>query len=612
MSLAFGVILRLGGAYVTNLGVTLQKLSHARQQRVSRLDGGDSDADEEDDGAIEMKHGANGPNENDQTKEDTEEVNTSGIGKNRDISDDTSDESRQSFLAKLNCCGSVPWLLWLLGVFLFAIGNVANFGALVWTPASLYAALGTAGLAWNCLNSRVFLQEYLTPRVCFATLLIVGGAALSTFTSGDGGEAGSSSSTWVSLDSVSRAPSTPVSVWLMLNVALYFAHIVGIMLHARRWKQFREEFGILVDEDETPEVETPVSISSEVSDKKALEPAPLDTHVVHLRLDDQLDVTDFDAVDHIDRTVDRAVEDVCNGASNDCDDACNQSVETVPTPAETVVENDRNLCNTSSVGDETASEPSDDDCKDAVYADGDDTDHVRQATITHRCETVVGPIEEYERELCLRRRAMRSSRWLSVLLPSLAALLASTMVACIKLISEITQSSLSKKSGVSNSDSGQGFGYLASHALPWLLVVATIAFAVLHLRVLNAALRKFDQLLVVPVFAVCLSSFALLSGALLFADFSQQKMMTTLLFALSQVISFAGVVLLAYSARSASEDDVCAADGLDTVLAGDATSEGLTVDTNRRGLGPFADVHADIELTEPNSAPTVAALGAGQ
>ena len=66
----------------------------------------------------------------------------------------------------------------------------------------------------------------------------------------------------------------------------------------------------------------------------------------------------------------------------------------------------------------------------------------------------------------------------------------------------------------------------------------------MQIFLLNLGLRDYDQLLVVPVFAVSLEFFTILGGLLFFGEFGTLNTVRKILFALGVIVTFLGVFVI--------------------------------------------------------------------
>ncbi|KAL5017448.1 hypothetical protein ScPMuIL_007037 [Solemya velum] len=71
--------------------------------------------------------------------------------------------------------------LWWLGLFLMVFGEVGNFSAYGFAPASLVAPLGTTTVVANLFLAAIFLKESIKPEHLFGSFLAVVGAVLLVF-----------------------------------------------------------------------------------------------------------------------------------------------------------------------------------------------------------------------------------------------------------------------------------------------------------------------------------------------------------------------------------------------------------------------------------------------
>lgn len=122
---AVGVLVSVVGAFLDNLGVTIQKSSHMMR-------GGDE-----------------------------------AVGDARTGSSSTSSSSPYYRETR-----------WLVGFAVFLVGNIFNVVGLGLAPETLFAAIGGVTLAANAVNSRWLLGEPMSGRVVAATVLIIAGSVV--------------------------------------------------------------------------------------------------------------------------------------------------------------------------------------------------------------------------------------------------------------------------------------------------------------------------------------------------------------------------------------------------------------------------------------------------
>jgi len=106
--------------------------------------------------------------------------------------------------------------LWWLGLILMILGEVGNFLAYGFAPASLIAPLGTVGLISNAVIAPLFLQEIFRTRDFAGILLAMGGAVMVVFTS---------------KNSDSQLPPDKVlELFFRTKVYIYICVCVGLMI----------------------------------------------------------------------------------------------------------------------------------------------------------------------------------------------------------------------------------------------------------------------------------------------------------------------------------------------------------------------------------------------
>eukprot|EP00290_Baffinella_frigidus_P022656 CAMPEP_0180252882 /NCGR_PEP_ID=MMETSP0987-20121128/39288_1 /TAXON_ID=697907 /ORGANISM="non described non described, Strain CCMP2293" /LENGTH=1010 /DNA_ID=CAMNT_0022221681 /DNA_START=65 /DNA_END=3095 /DNA_ORIENTATION=+ len=72
--------------------------------------------------------------------------------------------------------------MWWLGLFLMLGGEVGNFFAYGWAPATVVSPLGAVAVVSNCLLSRIFLKEEITVRNLIGVFFAIAGATTIAFT----------------------------------------------------------------------------------------------------------------------------------------------------------------------------------------------------------------------------------------------------------------------------------------------------------------------------------------------------------------------------------------------------------------------------------------------
>ena len=72
--------------------------------------------------------------------------------------------------------------MWWLGLVLMLGGEVGNFFAYGWAPATVVSPLGAVAVVSNCLLSRIVLKEEITKRNLIGVFFAIAGATTIAFT----------------------------------------------------------------------------------------------------------------------------------------------------------------------------------------------------------------------------------------------------------------------------------------------------------------------------------------------------------------------------------------------------------------------------------------------
>eukprot|EP00292_Cryptomonas_paramecium_P024014 CAMPEP_0113670354 /NCGR_PEP_ID=MMETSP0038_2-20120614/5091_1 /TAXON_ID=2898 /ORGANISM="Cryptomonas paramecium" /LENGTH=143 /DNA_ID=CAMNT_0000586363 /DNA_START=182 /DNA_END=609 /DNA_ORIENTATION=- /assembly_acc=CAM_ASM_000170 len=87
----------------------------------------------------------------------------------------------QKLVHRANADGKRSYLsfpLWWLGFLLIVVGEVGNFLAYGWAPATLVAPLGAISVVSNCILARIIVKEPLSHRSAAGVTLALLGAAV--------------------------------------------------------------------------------------------------------------------------------------------------------------------------------------------------------------------------------------------------------------------------------------------------------------------------------------------------------------------------------------------------------------------------------------------------
>ena len=71
--------------------------------------------------------------------------------------------------------GCTTEFIWNMGMFAFVFGSIVNFASFAFAAQSLLACLGTVQFVSNVFFAKFVLKETLTPRIIFATTVIISG-----------------------------------------------------------------------------------------------------------------------------------------------------------------------------------------------------------------------------------------------------------------------------------------------------------------------------------------------------------------------------------------------------------------------------------------------------
>jgi glucose uptake protein GlcU len=89
----------------------------------------------------------------------------------------------------------------------------------------------------------------------------------------------------------------------------------------------------------------------------------------------------------------------------------------------------------------------------------------------------------------------------------------------------------------------------------YFFIFLIFALGAAQIHVLNLGLRKFDQIVVIPVFSVSLETFSILVGILYFEEYRNFSLTQALLFPVAIAITFIGVYITAKGQKEQDEQD---------------------------------------------------------
>lgn len=90
-----------------------------------------------------------------------------------------------------------------------------------------------------------------------------------------------------------------------------------------------------------------------------------------------------------------------------------------------------------------------------------------------------------------------------------------------------------------------GHGYPSfAKVQTYLIIISTISLAAHQVHWINLSLKRFDQLVVVPVFAVALESFNVIGGGIFFQELTGFTIVQAIMFPIAIVISYTGVLII--------------------------------------------------------------------
>jgi hypothetical protein len=149
-------------------------------------------------------------------------------------------------------------------------------------------------------------------------------------------------------------------------------------------------------------------------------------------------------------------------------------------------------------------------------------------------------------DLCYEKLPLKNEVWrqmvLCIVYPLLAGMIGSITLLSAKIIAEIV-----KSAALGNPEFAKFSTYF------FLFLVVALGASQIH--VLNLGLRKFDQIVVIPVFSVALETFSIIIGILYFEEYRNFDVTQSLLFPVAIAITFLGVYITAKGQKEQDEHE---------------------------------------------------------
>jgi energy-converting hydrogenase Eha subunit C len=163
-------------------------------------------------------------------------------------------------------------------------------------------------------------------------------------------------------------------------------------------------------------------------------------------------------------------------------------------------------------------------------------------------EIILGSLREAKHNLCVARMMLNCGllwnctvwrkRVLSVVYPLLAGMIGSITLLSAKGAADVVKS-------------GNDFGQVATYM--FFLLVLILGPTQIH--VLNLGLKKFDQIVVIPVFTVALESFSVIISIIFFEEYFYFNLYQSIFFPVSILVTYIGVYLTAIGQKTRDSEN---------------------------------------------------------